>query len=218
MKKFLFLLLVIPSALWAQDEALSPKMELFKEYCLRVRDGIENNNISELKECVAGYEKANYKKNKSFIYGDSKINLLSMDYFAIKDSVEADSMGAHLRFTPDYVNAYIIANLMPVKIKEPSRLRGFYDCKYTHEAIKAGGKCKYEISKHGDENVELFVVAENGGLINLRVLGKKDKLIVENIEGKPFAQAKWKMPCDEEFSIEVENVSDKDISVIIVSN
>lgn len=190
-------------------------MELFKEYCLRVREGVENRNVDMLIDCILQYD----AEKEEFTYKDVKINLQPFDRFCARDTAAQVPMGNHLHFDPAYVDTLVATNMQPVALAEAILLRAdAYDCKLTHRAIKAHGKCVY-YSK-GSGNRELFVVAENGGRINLVVRDEKNGQVMQDVsaEGKPSAQVVWKMPRLGTYTIEVENTSDKEISVIIVSN
>ncbi len=213
MKKLLFLLLLFPTISWAQDMG----MDYFKDYCLRVRQGVGNNDAKELMECIDGYDSTKYKDDHYFFYKDKKIQLFPL-VLEIKDG-EANGMGKHIMFTPDYIDAYIIANLEPVEIDPPSLTRGAYDCRYFHYVIKAHSECTFLAKDENADFGELFVVTEDGGLVNLTVCDVSGQnVIAQDKNGGPSAQAKWKFGAANEYAITVENVSDKDVSVIIVTD
>lgn len=209
-----------PACMWAQTTKLSPKMELFKEYCLKVREGIGSQDIATLEDCLKEFnQKAYNATGGNFVYNGQTIALTKYDRFYKVDTLASVPMGNHLKFDPAYVDTLLATDLQPVALEEPTLLRSDgYDCMYIHQAIAAKGKCVYQAKGSGAK--ELFVVAENGGTINLVVKNPKNKVEVKDASsaGKPSAEVTWSMPRFSDYSIEVENTSDKDISVIIVTN
>ena len=217
---FLIVFLACPACGEAQEARLSPKMELFKEYCLKVREGIGNQDISALENCLKEFNQKVYQTTGgNFVYNGQTIALTKYDRFYKVDTLASVPMGNHLKFDPAYVDTLLATDLQPVALEEPTLLRSDgYDCMYIHQAIAAKGKCVYQAKGSGAK--ELFVVAENGGTINLVVKNPKNKVEVKDASsaGKPSAEVTWIMPRFSDYSIEVENTSDKDISVIIVTN
>ena len=209
-----------PACMWAQTTKLSPKMELFKEYCLKVREGIGSQDIATLEDCLKEFNQKTYNATGgNFVYNGQTIALTKYDRFYKVDTLASVPMGNHLKFDPAYVDTLLATDLQPVALEEPTLLRSDgYDCMYIHQAIAAKGKCVYQAKGSGAK--ELFVVAENGGTINLVVKNPKNKVEVKDASsaGKPLAEVTWSMPRFSDYSIEVENTSDKDISVIIVTN
>lgn len=209
-----------PACMWAQTTKLSPKMELFKEYCLKVREGIGSQDIATLEDCLKEFNQKTYNATGgNFVYNGQTIALTKYDRFYKVDTLASVPMGNHLKFDPAYVDTLLATDLQPVALEEPTLLRSDgYDCMYIHQAIAAKGKCVYQAKGSGAK--ELFVVAENGGTINLVVKNPKNKVEVKDASsaGKPSAEVTWSMPRFSDYSIEVENTSDKDISVIIVTN
>lgn len=209
-----------PACMWAQTTKLSPKMELFKEYCLKVREGIGSQDIATLEDCLKEFNQKTYNATGgNFVYNGQTIALTKYDRFYKVDTLASVPMGNHLKFDPAYVDTLLATDLQPVALEEPTLLRSDgYDCMYIHQAIAAKGKCVYQAKGSGAK--ELFVVAENGGTINLVVKNPKNKVEVKDASsaGKPSAEVTWIMPRFSDYSIEVENTSDKDISVIIVTN
>ena len=205
----------------AQQGTLSPKMALFKEYCMNVRNGMEGKDTDVLQNCLKGFSRQEYlQTGGDFTYKGQTIALAPYDNFTASDSASyGKPLGNHLRFDPFYVDTLLASGLQPVEVETPALLRSDnYDCKYIHRVITAKGKCKYK--SKGSGNKELFVVAENGGAVNLTVRDPKNKVEVKDKspKGKPSAQAIWKMPRFSQYDVEIENKSNKDISVIIVSN
>ena len=168
---------------------------------------------------IARNQKAYNATGGNFVYNGQTIALTKYDRFYKVDTLASVPMGNHLKFDPAYVDTLLATDLQPVALEEPTLLRSDgYDCMYIHQAIAAKGKCVYQAKGSGAK--ELFVVAENGGTINLVVKNPKNKVEVKDASsaGKPSAEVTWSMPRFSDYSIEVENTSDKDISVIIVTN
>ena len=167
-----------PACMWAQTTKLSPKMELFKEYCLKVREGIGSQDIATLEDCLKEFnQKAYNATGGNFVYNGQTIALTKYDRFYKVDTLASVPMGNHLKFDPAYVDTLLATDLQPVALEEPTLLRSDgYDCMYIHQAIAAKGKCVYQAKGSGAK--ELFVVAENGGTINLVVKNPKNKVEV----------------------------------------
>lgn len=209
-----------PACMRAQTTRLSPKMELFKEYCLKVREGVGSQDIAALEDCLKEFNQKTYQATGgNFVYNGQTIALMKYDRFYDVDTQASVPMDGHLKFDPAYVDTLLATDLQPIALEGPTLLRSDgYDCKYIHRAIAAGGKCVYKSKGSGPK--ELFVVAENGGTVNLTVKDPKNKVEVKDVSpsGKPSAEVVWSMPRFSDYSIEVENTSDQDISVIIVTN
>lgn len=224
MRRIICLLFFLCSLLvWleAQTAPLSAKMELFKDYCLRIRDGVASKNLDELADCLKEYNADEYNSSGGlFVYKGEKISLTAFDRFSLVESLSPGDipLGQHLQFEPSYVDTLVAMDLQPVELEEASLLRSDFDCRYAQRAIAAHSKCTYRSKGSGPK--ELFVVAEAGGMINLTVSDVKNNQVLKDVssEGKPSAQVCWEMKNFGEYTIEVENLSDKDISVIIVGN
>ncbi|WP_251967460.1 hypothetical protein NEE14_014980 [Parabacteroides sp. AD58] len=217
----LFCLCNLSVWLGAQTAPLSAKMELFKDYCLRIRYGVASKNLDELVDCLKEYNAEEYNSSGGlFVYKGEKIGLTAFDRFSLlKDLSPGDiPLGQHLQFEPSYVDTLVSMDLQPVELEEASLLRSEFDCRYTQRAIAAHSKCTYCTKGSGPK--ELFVVAEADGMINLTVNDVRNNQVLKDVSsgGKPSAQVCWEMKNFGEYTIEVVNLSDKDISVIIVGN
>lgn len=219
MKHILILALCLSTCtLSAQTDKMSDVMELFKDYCLRVRDGIGEKNVAVLEDCLIEYDSDKLSDEGTFDYKSTSIGLITFEDLTVKDGKDAVPLSSHYRFDPAYVDTLLAMNLQPIELEPPTLLRSFYDCKYIHKAIAAHGKCVFSAQDSGSK--ELFIVAETGGLINLTVRDIRNNQTVKDgtPKGKPSAQAHWEMERLGEYEIEVENTTDKDISIIIVAN
>lgn len=216
----LYLILLFSTCAWAQAEALSPKMELFKEYCLNVRNAVAGHDLDTLEDCLKEFNQKTYMASGGdFVYRGETIALTPFSHFYPVDTLAAAPLESHLKFDPAYIDTLLATDLQPIALQSPTLLRSSsYDCMYTHQAIKAHGRCVYRSKGSGPK--ELFVVAENGGLVNLTVRDKKNQTETkdETPTGKPAAEVTWNMARFGEYEIEIANMSDKDISVIVVTN
>ena len=215
---FLGLALAMCTVSYAQDSGLSLKMELFKEYCIRIRNGIETRNADELMDCISEYEPGKYADGL-FSYKGTEIKLASFERVAKIDGLPNDTvLDKHYSFEPKDIDWILVADFMPITLYEAPLLRVTpHDCQFTQRIIASKETAKY--SSCGSGLKELFIVAESGGFINLSVktikAGNDDTETVATdtiAGGKPCVQAIWKMERFGEYRIEIENCSNREIS------
>lgn len=208
------------TALGQDRKGLSPKMELFKEYCLNVRQGVETRDIGLLEDCLKDFNLERYYADGDFVYKGEEIAITTDGRLTRVDSLSTAPVayGNHLKFDPAYVDTLVATDLQPVAFNPPTALRSTYDCMVSHQVIPAGGRSVF--ASKGSGKKEMFVVAENGGAVNLTVSNPKNQVKVSDGSptGKPAPQVIWQMPRFSDYTVEVENKSDRDISVIIVVN
>ncbi len=237
MKKILViiaLMVALPTVGMAQQGGeLSEEMNMFKQYCKRVCYGVAKHDADWLGDCISQWTPKTDDKEEEFIYRDTKIKYAPIDFLDVDVSNEV-SLEGHFRFMPSYVDTLIANDFEPVEVAEasaaraveadgtplPTKLRNEgYNCLYTIRALKPRSKGTYLMYDcRGD--MELFVAAENGGRINLRVKNKSTEqtLIDASPEGKPITQLKWQMAEPADMEVQVDNLGDKAISFIIVRN
>ena len=214
-------LMLLPSGVTAQySVALSPKMELFKEYCLRVSKAAATCDVDELIDCISQWE-TDTKGKEQFKYRNTLLNCVPMSISEIDKSGDTTIYG-HNQFMPEYVDSIIVNKCMPIAIVEPPLLRATnnkFDCSYLIRAIKPHGRVSYMVYDCADD-VELFAVAENGGMINLYVKDEENSKTYNDcaLKGKTFTQLKWNMYYSGDIEITIENASDNEASFILVKN
>lgn len=201
---------------FAQESALSKEMTTYRNFCLKVREGVEKKDVQILKDCIAEW----MGESNTIIFQNDTIQILDFDRFSIIDgSAEADLKG-HLLYRPEFVDSLIVYDISLANnyIEKPLSLRGPYDCKLIHRALTPHSKAIY--SSKGSNKRELLVVAENGGTVNLYVSDEKNGINVSDASptGKAAAWVCWKMDRFGSYTITVENTSDKTISFVIASN
>lgn len=201
---------------FAQESVLSKKMTTYRDFCLKVREGVEKKDVQILKECIAEW----MGKNNTIIFQNDTIQILDYDrFYTIDGSAEADLKG-HLQYYPEFVDSLIVYDISLANnyIERPLSLRGSYDCKLIHRALTPHSKAVY--SSKGSGKRELLVVAENGGTVNLYVSDEKNGIKVSDASptGKAAAWVCWNMDRFGSYIITVENTSDKTISFVIASN
>lgn len=197
------------------DEGLPKGMQAFREYCLSVRNGIESADFEALDDCIAGYDPAVYRQAGKFTYNSTTIELATLEEYKLKEGSQSVDLKGHNRFDPPYVDDYNATHGHPVDIGEPTLVRGF-GCYFTQIAIAAKGKCT--LVTEGAYDMALFAVAEAGGLLSLVVRDLANNQQFSDLGGKPCVQAVWDMEEYGNIEIELENVTDRDISVIVVTN
>ena len=224
MKRIIQTLIVIsvlfPNIVMAQDSvSLSPKMELFKEYCLRVSKAAANCDVDELIDCISQWE-PDVKGKEQFKYRNTLLNCTPMAYDTIDKSGETSIYG-HNQFMPEYVDSLIVNKCMPMEIVAPPllRSRNVFECAYLVQTIKPHGKVSYLVFDCADD-IELFVVSENGGMLNLYVKDEENSHTYSDTspDGKPCVQLKWNMYYSGDIEVTIENLSENAISFIMVMN
>ena len=221
---FLVLALALCTTAYAQDSGLSPKMELFKEYCIRIRNGIETRNADELLDCISEYEPGKYADGL-FSYKGTEIRLASFERMTkISGSTNDTVLDRHYSFEPKDIDRILVAEFMPINLYEAPLLRVTpHDCQFTQRIIAPDETAKY--SSRGSGPKEMFIVAESGGFINLTVKTVKagdnaaETVVADTATGgKLCVEAVWNMERFGEYIIEIENCTDREINVIIVHN
>ena len=211
-----------PNMMLAQDSTrLSSKMEMFKEYCRRVANGFEQRNVDELIDCISQWMMPKNGKEECFVYRDTLLRCKPMD---IEDE-DFDSVimpEGHLLFMPAYIDTLIINDFESINtFSVVSLCRGEnYDCMYAIRALAAHDKASYIVYDCA-KITELFVIPEFGGMINLYVEDKENSHSYSDTapDGKMYAQLKWDIPIlSGKITVTVENVSNKEISFILVRN
>lgn len=234
MKKITFIILILsalPLGIKAQNEqssSLSPDMEAFKDYCIRVANAAVTCNTDDLSSCIEKWEPAEYDGDGNLTKAEKLIyNNEELEYTAFSDLVDVDVsneeiLGMHFGFLPEAVDNWITNKCEAVELADANMLRGdAVNFEYTVRALKPQCKATYSTRSAGD--IELFVVAENGGKITLAIhsVEKKNGEItnettLSDLNGGQSAQLAWSMDRNGDIEITVENLTEKEISFIMV--
>lgn len=224
------MLLVVWTAAASQTE-LSPKMAAFKEYCIRATLAAAECKVDVLEDCISNWSPPQYDANgneikeEKFVYKNERIAYAPFGFFDKLDTTHEVSLEGHFKFLPAEVDNWIVNKCEPVELVEASLLRPIGgNCEYAIRALKPQSKAIY--STHGADGLEMFVVAESGGKVNLSVHVAEEDIFGEIVKetdlkdvvdgGREYSQLVWKMDYYGTIKITVENTTDKDISFILV--
>lgn len=200
----------------AQESVLSKQMAIYRDFCLKVREGVELKDVQILKECIAEWN----GDASTVTFQGQTVQLTDFDRFYVMDDSDETTLEGHLLYRPEFVDSLIVydINLANHYIEKPLTMRTSYDCKFVHRALAPRGKGVY--SSKGSGNRELLVVAENGGAVNLYVSDERNNIQRSDAssQGKTAAWVCWEMDRFGTYTITIENISDKEISFVIVSN
>lgn len=227
----IFILCVGVISVFAQeDNELSPKMLALKKYCIRTANAAGTGNKDELIQCIDGWEPAEYDDNgnitkpEKFVYDGLPIMYSRFGHLLLRDTVQQEvSIGRHFEFVPAKVDSIITNDYEPVLLADAAMLRfGEKDCEYAVRALQPHGKALYETRGTGE--IEMFVVAEYEGLINFSIHSVEKNFKgditgetrLSDNSGKQSAQLMWTMSRSGTIYFSVENLTDKEISFIVV--
>lgn len=238
MKKIAFLIWILsglPLGIFAQTEQqmnLSPKMAAFKEYCIRVANAAATCNTDVLTQCIEQWMPAEYDANgnvkegkeEKFVYNKELINYIQFGMLERVDTSQEAITGIHFQFIPAAVDTVIVNQCEPVELAFAHILRaGEKHLEFAVRALKAKGKATY--ATHGAGQIEMFVVAENGGKINLSIHSVEknyngtiitNETNLSDNSGAQTAQLTWHMNRNGRIEFTVENVDEKETSFIVV--
>lgn len=230
MRKTVFILLILsvmPLSIFAQE--LSPKMAAFKDFCIRTANAAAVCDVDDLAACIDNWEAGEYDGNgneikpEHFVYNNEEIKISPFSNVNDDDVTDEVIVGMHFGFTPAAVDSWITNKCEAMTLADANMMRGDeIEMEYAVRALKANSKATY--STRGSGALEMFVVAEKGGKVNLAVHAiEKDRsgnvLNETNISDNTAAQLAqliWTMDRNGKIEFTVENVSDKEISFIIV--
>ena len=227
MRKIVFTFMVLGAmALGVNAQDLSPKMSAFKDYCVRAANSAAVCDVDDLAACIENWEPGENGGEK-FSYGQEDIVYIPFSDFTEEDVSQESIVGMHFGFMPAAVDSWITNKCEAVPVADANLLRagdGDTHLEYSVRALKAGGRATYATRASGD--IELFVVAENGGKVGLSVHAvEKDRsgnvtneTTLSDNSGGQVAQLKWSMDRSGKVEFTVENQSDKEISFVVVKN
>lgn len=144
-------------------------MATYRNFCLKVREGVELKNVQTLKECIAEWT----GDINTIIYQNDTVRITDFDRFSVTDGSNEVGLNKHLLYRPEFIDSLIVYDISFANnyIEKPLLLRASYDCKLVHRALAPHSKGTY--SSKGSGKRELLVVAENGGIVNLYVNDEK---------------------------------------------
>lgn len=209
------------TSITAQEVSFSKEMESFYEYCIEVRNGVQQKDISRLEKCIIDWDGENILKYKNI-----EMELSTLDDIVSVDTIGKTEIGGHLQFSPAFVDSLVaygskldnfpnIEQCMKDFTDETDLVRGgTYDCAFTHIAIKPGKEVILSLAACGE--CELFVISENGTKIaSSIILEDSKKPILKNTSDA--SRYKWEMK-NGRYSLSIKNPSKQNVSVIIASN
>lgn len=221
--------LVYSGVLAQTDTSLSPKMAVFKDYCIRVANAAGECNTDILIDCIDNWTpeerdiNGNIINPEKFIYHKETINYIPFGNLELVDTLQEVSPQGHFAFLPAEVDSWIANKCEAVAIADAHILRAEVNhCEYTIRALKQGGKAIY--SSRGAGKMEMFVVAEHNAKIRFTIHAEEinfKKEVIKEIdltfpsEGQA-AQLSWLMAHNGTVVFSIENLTDRDISYIIV--
>ncbi len=224
----ILILSLMPLGIFAQD--LSPKMAAFKDFCVRTANAASACNVDELAVCIENWEPGESDVNgaeakaENFVYNNEQIRYMEFGNINNVDVANEVMVGVHFGFTPAAVDSWITNHCEVVTLADANMLRGDEtDFEYTVRAVKANSKVTY--STRGSGDLAMFVVAENGGKVNLSIhavekdrSGNVNETNLSDNSGSQSAQLMWTMERNGTIEFTVENVSDREISFILVKS
>lgn len=191
----------------AQTKQLSAPMNAYKDACLKMQEGIAQGFDSDLLlDAIDMFQKVEI------------IPFDEADYHA-SDSVTAKNEAMpKIWYIPEYADKLILTKQL-VKLDDISIMRGDFDIQVLHKGIKPYGKISY-ISA-GCDHCEMLVVSEKDSNIRLTVKDTSKDIEYKGVSGKTrnVSWVVWDMPAEGgEFIFSVENLSDKEVSLVIAVN
>lgn len=217
---FILFALLVAHVTFSVAQQLDPAMQAYLGFCLLEREALSSNPIdcAKLERCIEEGDRDN------FVFNDQRIRLAPNATFRTISSRDSIALAGHAVFKPWYVDSVLVSCIMPDElIDEPTLKRGADEnCFVEHRALKAHGRATYAFMGMGD--MQLFVVADNGGLTRVSVrnaaqAANKFSYKAEATAENPAAVLRWDMGEDEgEIIVTVENLTAKPIGFVIASN
>lgn len=221
MKRLLFTLSLIAFQFsYCLAQELDPAMQAYLDFCLLEREALSSSPIdcTKLERCIEEGDRDN------FVFNNQRIRLAPNATFRTIASRDSVSLTGHAIFKPWYVDSVLVSCIMPDElIDEPTLKRGADEnCFVEHRALKAHGRATYSFEGTGD--MQLFVVADNGGLVRVRVSNGRQTATkfayrAEATDEHPAAVLRWDMGDDEgDIIVTVENLSNKPVGFVLATN
>lgn len=221
--RFFFLTTLLPQLLAMEAQtsgnnvSLDAPMQSYLDFCLEERAAAYPVlNCQRMEQLVE--ESDRYR----FLYKGNEI-ILSPNMTLTEESENSVvSTKGHLLFQPDFIDSVLVECSMPDIIGELTVMRGGEsNCFITHHMLDAHAIGKYSYIGSGD--MQLFAVADNGGLVKLTVSsgsGAKETFKYQDTatEKHPAAVLHWLMQSEGKVCVTVENISDHPVRFVLASN
>ena len=131
-------LLTFLTTCFSQTATLSKKMATYRNFCLKVREGVELKNVQTLKECIAEWT----GDINTIIYQNDTVRITDFDRFSVTDGSNEVGLNKHLLYRPEFIDSLIVYDISFANnyIEKPLLLRASYDCKLVHRALAPHSK------------------------------------------------------------------------------
>lgn len=84
-------LLTFLTTCFSQTATLSKKMATYRNFCLKVREGVELKNVQTLKECIAEWT----GDINTIIYQNDTVRITDFDRFSVTDGSNEVGLNKH---------------------------------------------------------------------------------------------------------------------------
>ena len=190
-------------------QALSETMKTYRNACLKMLEGIDHNFDKYLLWDAID------------LYNKVKITEFSEQDFTPVDTLTIyNEVNPKFYFIPEYADSLIRYGSL-VEIDNISILRKGedYDVQILHKGIKANSSVAYK--SVGQNDCEMIVIGESGANVKLTIenvsTGASYVGLAEN--NGQLSYVIWHLPSEgSEFIFKVDNLSDKDVTIVIAVN
>ena len=105
-------LLTFLTTCFSQTATLSKKMATYRDFCLKVREGVELKNVQTLKECIAEWT----GDINTIIYQNDTVRITDFDRFSVTDGSNEVGLNKHLLYRPEFIDSLIVYDLSLIHI------------------------------------------------------------------------------------------------------
>ena len=190
-------------------QTLSETMKAYRDACFKMLEGIDHNfDKYILWDAIDLYNKV-------------KITEFSeQDFEPIDTMTTCNEVKPRIYFIPEYADSLILAGTL-VEIDNISILRKGedFDVQILHKGIKANTSVSYRSA--GQDDCEMIVIGESGANIKLTIEDVKTGATYEGIQENhgQLSYVIWRLPSElSQFIFKIDNLSDKDVSIVIAVN
>lgn len=100
-------LLTFLTTCFSQTATLSKKMATYRNFCLKVREGVELKNVQTLKECIAEWT----GDINTIIYQNDTVRITDFDRFSVTDGSNEVGLNKHLLYRPEFIDSLIVYDI-----------------------------------------------------------------------------------------------------------
>lgn len=209
MKRTILSLLILCGFQSIYSQSLSKTMIAYRDACLKMLEGI-NHNFDKyiLWDAIDLYNKV-------------KITEFSdVDYISVDTTMVHNEISPNILFIPEYADSLIKCGEL-VDIDNISILRKGedYDVQILHKGLKAMKSIAYK--SVGQDDCEMMVLGETGSIVKLTITDVGSGIVYEGIQENNGMSSYviWHLPSNgSEFIFKIDNLSEKDISIVIAVN